>query len=527
MKKTLAILFAVFCCITANAQEINAVVTRPSDGNQNHYQLSSNPNVVLGNDNTITFKLGDTQQGQPYTLTGSNTYTVLFSSVISSEVNENNLTVSHPILIQNGGKLNVSGTMSNNDAQDLVIEDGGQLKVYDNGAKDAVQATVLKNITGYGGNDNVKTGWNFIASPITEEYIPASPMTSNNYDLYRLNPSNTMWENNKDNEGHTNTAAGFKLTNGKGYLYANSNDITLSFAGTIKPFTTAGNANQVALADGWNLVGNPYTFNVYSSKSYYTIVTENGENVIKAVSVASGAIAPCTGIVIESAGDDYVAFLESAASWSTGNQGNIQLTLAQQTTNRGNANIDNVIVSFNEGSELEKFYFIEQNASLYIPQGNEEYAIVSSNGQGEMPVNFKAAQNGTYTLSIEAENVEMDYLHLIDNMTGADVDLLQTPSYSFTSKTTDYASRFRLVFSANNVNDDSTSSETFAFINGEEIVITNAEADATLQVVDMTGRILVNTKGANRLSTAGMTQGVYVIRLVNGEKVKTQKIVVR
>jgi hypothetical protein len=41
----------------------------------------------------------------------------------------------------------------------------------------------------------------------------------------------------------------------------------------------------------------------------------------------------------------------------------------------------------------------------------------------------------------------LDYLHLIDNLTGADVDLLQMPEYTFTAKTTDYASRFRLVFS--------------------------------------------------------------------------------
>jgi hypothetical protein len=32
-------------------------------------------------------------------------------------------------------------------------------------------------------------------------------------------------------------------------------------------------------------------------------------------------------------------------------------------------------------------------------------------------------------------------------MTGADIDLLQTPSYTFEAKTSDHASRFRLVFS--------------------------------------------------------------------------------
>ena len=106
-------------------------------------------------------------------------------------------------------------------------------------------------------------------------------------------------------------------------------------------------------------------------------------------------------------------------------------------------------MSFNEGSKLGKFYFGTQNANIYIPQGNEEYAIAFSEGQGEMPLNFKAEENGTYTISVDVDNVELAYLHLIDNMTGADIDLLAMPSYTFTAKTTDYESRFKLVFVAN------------------------------------------------------------------------------
>jgi hypothetical protein len=70
-----------------------------------------------------------------------------------------------------------------------------------------------------------------------------------------------------------------------------------------------------------------------------------------------------------------------------------------------------------------------------------------------MLVSFKAKENGTYTISVDVDNVEMDYLHLIDNLTGTDVDLLalrqaQGPaSYTFTAKTTDDASRFKLLFS--------------------------------------------------------------------------------
>lgn len=66
--------------------------------------------------------------------------------------------------------------------------------------------------------------------------------------------------------------------------------------------------------------------------------------------------------------------------------------------------------------------------------------------------------------------MDFGYLHLIDNLTDNDVDLLETPSYSFEAKHTDYASR--------------------------------------------------------HVSTANLASGVYVLRLINGNNVKTQKIVI-
>ena len=121
----------------------------------------------------------------------------------------------------------------------------------------------------------------------------------------------------------------------------------------------------------------------------------------------------------------------------------------------------------------------------------------------------------------------MAYLHLMDNMTGADVDLLalrqaQGPAeYTFTAKTTDYASRFKLVFVCADANDNN---EAFAFINNGNIIV---NGEGTLQVIDVMGRVIVSRDGVHTVSTTGMTPSVYVLRLINGDDIKVQKIVVR
>jgi hypothetical protein len=40
------------------------------------------------------------------------------------------------------------------------------------------------------------------------------------------------------------------------------------------------------------------------------------------------------------------------------------------------------------------------------------------------------------------------------------------------------------------------------------------------------GRVVVEGAAMNRVSTSEMTPGVYVLRLINGDTVRTQKIVI-
>ena len=121
------------------------------------------------------------------------------------------------------------------------------------------------------------------------------------------------------------------------------------------------------------------------------------------------------------------------------------------------------------GGNLHKFMMNENNTQLYIPQDGEKFAAFTmENAIGEMPINFKAAQNGTYTITVHVENAS--YLHLIDNLTGVDTDLLAISSkglgsYTFTALTTDYASRFKLVFSMTGIGENVFSVEDVLFFN--------------------------------------------------------------
>jgi hypothetical protein len=96
-------------------------------------------------------------------------------------------------------------------------------------------------------------------------------------------------------------------------------------------------------------------------------------------------------------------------------------------------------------------------------------------------------------------------------------------SYTFTAKTTDYESRFKLVFSTV-CGDADGDNDSFAFISNGNIIVNGT---GTLQVIDVMGRVVRCTDVVRNVSTHGMTPGVYVLRLVNGNDVKTQKMVVR
>jgi hypothetical protein len=226
------------------------------------------------------------------------------------------------------------------------------------------------------------------------------------------------------------------------------------------------------------------------------------------------------GIFVQTFGEEneMMSFYEVSGEIGGGDP----ITKLVINVNAGRGVSDRAIVRFDGKATLSKLQFKSNSTQVYIPVDGKDYAVANAPEMGEMPVSFKAGNNGTYTMSFSNENVEFNYLHLIDNMTGANVDLLVNPSYTFDASTTDYASRFKLVFATGNNGDDN-----FAFFSNGSFIISN-EGEAVLQVVDVTGRILNNeTINGSANVYVNAAPGVYMLRLINGDNVKVQKVVVK
>ena len=352
-----------------------------------------------------------------------------------------------------------------------------------------------------------------IASPVGEISAEAvEGLMTPSYDFYSFeqNPEDGKeWINHRDD-------AEFMLQPGVGYLYANNTGTDLIFnregfsAGPIEAMLQYVTDNPDFPEQSWNLLGNPFGVDaIIGDKPFYRM--------IDGVLVGQGAGTPIPameGFFVNAEEEGEMITIDIAPD-----QGDKAPSLALNLSNNGKV-IDRAILSFGQGQQLPKFQLFK-STKMYIPVEGKDYAIVNSAKQGEMPVSFKAESNGTYTLSFNTEAMGMNYLHLIDNRTGDDIDLLATPSYSFDARTTDNASRFKLVFMAN----DETNSDSFAFMSDGKLIVSG---QGTLQVFDVLGHQLFSQELSASHAPLSIlrTPGVYVLQLTNGNDMKTQKIVV-
>lgn len=407
------------------------------------------------------------------------------------------------LVISSMSTLTVTGEITNDDPANLIIEDGGQL-IHPNSA---VNATLKKTIEGYvndGTGEEPADGWYTIASPTTAE---VSIATIGEYDLYMYDEEQVKWLNQKSAANNIN-----EFNVGQGLLYANAAQQSLPFAGSMRatndqitvPLSYQSHNESLK---GFNLLGNPFTRNlslgdiIIGNTVLTTYYVVEGGSELETRAIATYPIKPGQGFLVQaSASDQDLVFNPSSKAESATKPSYISL----EVNNEGC--IERTYLQIGQGNTLRKMTLSNNNSQFSLTKGNDNYAALTIEvPEDEIPVSFKAANNGTYTLNVNHENVGLDYLHLIDNIAGTDIDLLQNQSYTFEAKTNDYVSRFRLVFSAtsNPFNDSDN-------IN-----------DGVTQIMDVTGRVVGTSINEH------LKPGIYILRTVNGDETKTEKFIIK
>lgn len=424
---------------------------------------------------------------------------------------------SEPIIVVNNEILVLTGNLDKcNNPDNLIVEDGGQLVFSGTG----VQATMKKS-TAHASAKDVATDWYTIASPLAANVLTnaVGNLTNGTYDLYRYNEAAVMWENAKDTEH----SGGFnELTVGRGYLYWNGSGSDITFAGELRNTDVAYTlkADGAGNYKGFNLIGNPFSQNI--TMSNITEVTLSGGYVLTQAGgwgASIDEIAPCQGFLVQvEAETDITITKPTSSSKSRANRDYIALTVA-------NSEYEDVTYAlFSDGMGLSKIN--HRNADIpmvYIPQDGQNYAIATMDDNTQaFELNFKAMTTGQYTLSYKAEG-KYSYLHVIDRLTGEDIDMLLDGKYSFIGSPRDNEARFIVKLSYNANIDEIEVNDNFAYQNGSDIIV---NGNGELQVFDVTGRMVMNTK-INGIQTVNVpATGMYIFRMV-GESVQTQKIVVR
>ncbi len=401
----------------------------------------------------------------------------------------------------------------------ITIEDGGQL-IHN---QEDLVATVNKNISGYG-TDN---SWHTISSPLKGKAdianISGLVTATGNYDLYYYDEPTHYWINHKVGTNDFTT-----LDAGRGYLYANSENTTLKFTGTLNnddvQYQLTTDATDVLT--GFHLIGNPFTHNIYMENNtvssdfafegYYAL---SGDGNWSATPLSNAtAIAPCQGVLIQTNVANTLTIVKNHKAPNTRSvQPALNITVANEKYD------DKTYVLFKKGLGLNKVAHMNENIPMvYVIDNNEKLAIATMNDNvKEVSLGFEAMTMGEYTIAVKAQDCKFNNMTLIDKMTGKKTNLL-TDSYTFMATTSDSPDRFTLTLNADNDND-----ADFIYINNNEMIINNIEGNGLVQIYDMMGRSVAtyNVSGSANISMETLSEGVYIVRMTDANGVKTEKVV--
>ena len=232
-------------------------------------------------------------------------YTMVFVGEQTYGGGEEGLRIGGPTLVATGAVLDMGDKRINNGANGVklfIIDDGAQV-IYNN--NHPFNGTMRKNIVGYGeGTGN----WYLLSCPILHDNVYAENSKIHNlvdngdYDLYSFDQSeDEEWRNFKIDGDNP------RWNRGQGVLYASKNGTTVEIEGYLYQTFSGYNVqyDENASFKGFNLVGNPWTYDAYINRTYYRMNAE-GTGLVEVNDNAP--IHPLEAVFVEIASEGSVVF---------------------------------------------------------------------------------------------------------------------------------------------------------------------------------------------------------------------------
>jgi len=380
--------------------------------------------------------------------------------------------------------------------------------------------------------------WQAIAMPfiIDGHYPFSTDLTEGVYDLLSYNEPWARWNDCRNDEN-------FIFENGRGYIYRSATSGTRTMQGVSRraekvAVNGAGSLPNIdlnasaycsdAVLRGFNLLGNPNDapIDLQSAQEYlagYYTLTPDGT---WQPHLLSDPIAAGQAFLVQ-VSEETPIYIPLQSGESKGVRASErQSALRFEVSNGRHSDVAYAMMDDTPQS-LHKFGHMEEELpTLSIVRGDERYAIAALGDSCKaFPLTLQAAP-GSYTISMGliGDMGNVGYCHLIDKVAGCDIDLLQTPNYTFTQSSNQaFTDRFLVKLSPKLNTEHLTLNTPFAYQQGNEIVVTG---EGTLEAYDVMGRKLFTREANSSLiihHSSFPGTGVYILRLGG----QSQKIVIK
>ena len=467
------------------------------------------------------------------------------------------------LTIDAGKALSVSAKIENEAGNaGLVLKSDSEGTASFIHVQDGVNATVERYIPQYTGDE----GWHNLSSPVAAQairpnFVPNENPIPGSNDFYKFDEPTDYWINTKDNSGNWNSAFEDNFAIGQGYNVAYNENVTKSFSGELNTgdFTFDGSSTpaitySVSGAEGWNLMGNPYSSAIdwddcrksNINGSVYVFNGEAGQYISWNGSIGSltnGIIPPMNGFFIKVSTGASLTVSNSARLHTTTNfykeKDYIKDLLVLKV--EGNGFSDKTYIHFNGeasnnfDSEFDayKLFGIYKAPQIYTLSGETRLSInVQPYSYNEIiiPLGLKVGEETEYKLSVtensfwetmEVSLKDLETGNLYNLGTQNSIDFIQSPGIS--------EGRFLLIINgATGLEENTNENEIRIYTYGDKIIVNSDGMGAKqISVYNLIGQLVLTRMLTGYEIISGFKTGFYIVAVETDMTFKTRKVFIR